>query len=66
MRISQNGAKIEFPDLPGTELNLAPRERALYLFFLKHPEGVVLVNLRDYEAEILELYLGFNPDSRNA
>ena len=60
MGISQNGAKIEFPDLPGTELNLAPKERALYLFFLKHPEGVVLVNLRDYKGEILELYLGVN------
>ena len=34
-------------DLPGKRVNLSPIQRALYQFFLLHPEGVRLVDLRD-------------------
>ena len=45
-------------DLPGCRVHLSPIQRALYQFFLKHPEGVRLVDLRDahHVAELTRLY----------
>jgi len=45
-------------DLPGCRVHLSPIQRALYHFFLKHPEGVRLVDLRDahHVAELTRLY----------
>ena len=45
-------------DLPSCRINLSPIQRALYHFFLKHPEGVRLVDLRDahHVAELTQLY----------
>ena len=39
-------------------MHLSPIQRALYHFFLKHPEGVRLVDLRDahHVAELTRLY----------
>ena len=34
-------------DLPGRRVSMSPIQRALYQFFLLHPEGVRLVDLRD-------------------
>jgi len=46
-------------DLPGKRVNLSPIQRALYRFFLRHPEGVRLVDLRDvhHMEEVIALYL---------
>ncbi|NBX38958.1 MAG: hypothetical protein EBR54_06055 [Flavobacteriia bacterium] len=47
-------------DYGNISLPLNPKQRALYCFFLNHPEGVKLVDLVDHEAEIKELYHRFS------
>ncbi len=41
------------------EIVLTPLLKAVYLFFLKHPEGVYFKNLPSYHAELLQLYRKF-------
>jgi hypothetical protein len=48
--------RLFLTDLGDLELRLNPKERAIYLFFLKHPEGVRLVELQDHRAEISSYY----------
>jgi hypothetical protein len=48
--------RIFFTDLGDLELRLNPKERSIYLFFLKHPEGVRLVELQDHYEEISSYY----------
>ena len=38
------------------EVELAPIHKALYIFFLRHTEGVEFKHLRDYREELLEIY----------
>ena len=49
--------KIILPDYGGREINLPPLHKAIYLLFLRHPEGIRFKELSDYKAEIRELYL---------
>lgn len=37
-------------------INMSPLLKALYLLFLKHPEGISFYTLREYEAEFIQLY----------
>lgn len=41
------------------EIVLTPLLKAVYLFFLKHPEGVYFKDLPSYHAELLQLYRKF-------
>lgn len=43
----------------GREIALAPKERALYQFFLLYPKGVIFSHLPDYQEELVGLYLRF-------
>jgi hypothetical protein len=38
------------------EIKLPPIQQAIYLLFLKHPEGIYFKNLSDYEEELYFLY----------
>lgn len=62
--------KIFFSDLGNLELRLNPKEKALYLFYLNHPEGVNLNELQDHKVELTKLYACFcnqsNPESINS
>jgi hypothetical protein len=42
--------------LYGKEIELPPVQKAIYLLFLKHPEGIYFKNLPDYEEELYHLY----------
>lgn len=46
-------------DLGNLELNFNPKERAIYMFYLNHPEGVRLSELQDHEDEIMSYYTRF-------
>ncbi len=48
--------KIFFTDLGGLELRLNPKEKAIYLLFLNHPDGIQISHLTDYEKELTTLY----------
>lgn len=55
--------KIFFTDLGNLELRLNPKEKALYLLFLNHPEGIHLNELQDHKEELKQLYARFNNQS---
>jgi hypothetical protein len=48
--------KLRFPEMGNIEFTLTPREMAVYIFFLKHPEGILYKNIYDYKREISMLY----------
>lgn len=50
--------------LDGMEISLTPLEKTIFIFFLKHSEGVRIAELSDYEEEIFGIYkkLKINPD----
>ncbi len=43
-------------DYNNTEVELQPVHKAVYLLFLRHPEGIEFKRLRDYKQELTELY----------
>lgn len=55
--------KIFFTDLGGLELRLNPKEKSIYLFYLNHPEGIIISHLQDYKEEITQLYSRFSNQS---
>jgi hypothetical protein len=59
MKIKGYTKKIFFTDLGGLELRLNPKEKALYLLFLNHSEGINLNELQDYKEELKKLYTRF-------
>lgn len=38
------------------EINLAPLDKAIYLLYLRHPEGINFSYLPDYREELMEIY----------
>ena len=48
--------RIFLKDLGDLEMQLNPKEKTIYLFFLKHPEGVRIVDLIDHKTEISHFY----------
>ena len=43
-------------DLGDLQVNLNPKERALYLLYMKHPEGISRTNVVDYKSELKSYY----------
>jgi hypothetical protein len=57
--------KIVLPDMGMLQINLSPTERAVYLLFLNHPEGIRLAEMGDYKAELRGILNQVSPsDSR--
>jgi hypothetical protein len=48
--------RIILTDYNRLEIKMTPLPKALYILFLKHPEGIVLKQLPEYETELLEIY----------
>lgn len=48
--------RILLPDYNNMEIKMTPLVKAVYLFFLSHPEGVLLKNLQDYYPELRKWY----------
>jgi hypothetical protein len=44
------------PDFGNIEIRLRPLEKALYLLFLEHPEGIYLSSLADHRQELYDIY----------
>lgn len=48
--------RIILPDYNDMEITMPPLPKAVYLLFLRHPEGIVFKQLHDYYDELLDIY----------
>lgn len=53
--------RILLPDYQNMEIKMEPLAKAVYLLFLKHPEGIVFKYLPDYRKELAEIYDKLRP-----
>lgn len=53
--------QIILPDYNDIEVKMEPLIKAVYLLFLKHPEGIVFKELTDYREELLGIYKELKP-----
>ncbi len=49
--------RILLPDYNNIEIVMQPLPKAVYLLFLKHPEGIMFKHLSDYHQELLDIYM---------
>ena len=49
--------RILLPDYQDMEIKMEPLAKAVYLLFLKHPEGIVFKCLPDFRKELAEIYV---------
>ncbi len=54
--VSKYDFQILLPDYGNMIVEMPRLPKALYYFFLKHPEGVMLNSLADYKGELLHIY----------
>ena len=57
--------KMYLTDLGDLQVNLNPTERALYLVFINHPEGISRADLIDFRSELIKSYAFFSNSSDN-
>ena len=53
--------RIVLPDYQNMEIKMEPIVKAVYLLFLKHPEGITFKCLPDYREELAEIYTKLRP-----
>lgn len=53
--------RILLPDYNNMEIKLEPINKAVYLLFLRHPEGIMFKYLPDYRKELAEIYQKIKP-----
>ena len=53
--------RITLPEYNDIEVKMEPLVKAVYLLFLKHPEGIVFKELTDYREELLSIYRELKP-----
>lgn len=57
--------RILLPDYNNMEIKLEPINKAVYLLFLRHPEGIMFKYLPDYRKELAEIYQKIKPFGLN-
>lgn len=53
--------RILLPDYGNMEIEMPALPKTVYLFFLLHPEGIVLKTLEDYKTELYNIYRQVKP-----
>ena len=53
--------RILLPDYNNMEIKMEPLVKAVYLLFLKHPEGILFKHLPDYREELTRIYVKLKP-----
>lgn len=54
--VIRRGGRIYLPDYGNIEIRMPAMEKALYILFLKYPEGIYISSLCDYREELYEIY----------
>jgi hypothetical protein len=49
------------PEYNNVEIKMEPLVKAVYLLFLKHPEGILFKHLPDYREELTQIYVKLKP-----
>lgn len=57
--------RIMLPDYHDMEIKMEPINKAVYLLFLKHPEGIIFKHLPDHRKELAEIYQKIKPFGLN-
>ena len=57
--------RIILPDYNDMEIKMEPINKAVFLLFLRHPEGIVFKHLPDYRKELAEIYQMIKPMGLN-
>lgn len=65
MEIRGLSKSIYLIDLGDLQINLNPKERALYLLYLNHPEGIQRSYLVDYKSELRSYYAQISNQATN-
>ena len=65
MEIRGLSKRIFLTDLGDLEINLNPKERALFLLYLNHPEGITRSHLVDHKVELRSYYSMFSQQPSN-
>lgn len=58
--------KIFLPDYNNLEIEMTPLPKTLFLFYLNHPEGLMLSHLVNYKDELSDLYYRVTNSSDNS
>lgn len=58
-RLRINGSRIFMTDYGNLEITMPALSKALFLFYLRHPEGVPFKYLADYQDELYHIYASF-------
>ena len=53
--------RIVLPDYQNIEIEMEPINKAVFLLFLRHPEGIIFKHLPDYRKELAEIYQMIKP-----
>lgn len=53
--------RLLLPDYNNMEIKMEPLVKAVYLLFLKHPEGLLFKHLPEYRQELTEIYVKLRP-----
>lgn len=53
--------RIILPDYNNMEIIMEPINKAVFLLFLRHPEGIIFKHLPDYRKELAEIYQMIKP-----
>jgi hypothetical protein len=53
--------RLLLPDYNDMEIKMEPLVKAVYLLFLKHPEGIMFKCLPDYRQELAQIYVKLKP-----
>lgn len=58
--------EVILPDYNNMVVKMEPLVKAVYLLFLKHPEGIVFKYLSDYRQELIDIYKDLRPMGLNS
>ena len=53
--------EILLPDYNNMVIKMEPLVKAIFLLFLKHPEGIIFKHLPDYRQELIDIYKNLRP-----